>query len=331
MVDMCLFSEKPQRTYMYVLMARWTLCVVFAFLLCKFSTHAHAQSDHTGVNMPTSLQNRSVLVAPTHTSPKNISWLCYYGADRSVLSLPNYTLLILEANALGPLTQKEKAGRVCIAYMSIGEIVQSRWFWPDVQDKTWLLEENPDWTGARRIDPRSSEWADLLVHKVAPALLAAGYDGFLLDNVDVGEYLENTDPVRYEGASMAVAEIIHRLRTSYPDAVIIANGGLSTAAEVTGCLSAVMCESTFSTWVSNEDGTFSYAEISPQSKAWLRPRLLRIRGADIPILALEYVNPHNTEEQQRVREAVKKAGHHPYIAERSLMQLPNSAHLPPPQ
>lgn len=264
-----------------------------------------------------------------HGSPQHISWLCYYGTDRKVLSLLDYTLFILEADALGPLTHEDKAGRVCLAYMSLGEIVQSRWFWPQVQDKAWLLEENTDWAGAHRLDPRSSEWAELLIHQVAPALLAAGYDGFLLDNVDIGEYLENTDPERYEGARMAVAEIIRRLHETYPDAVLIANGGLSTAAEVADCLSAVVSESTLSAWVANEDGAFSYAEISPQSKAWLRPRLLRLQGAGIPILALEYVDPHDAEAQQRVREAVKKAGHHPYIAERSLMHFPGSASLPP--
>lgn len=279
--------------------------------------------------MPTNLYRRFVLAAPTQDTPQYISWLCYYGADRGVLSLPGYALLILEADALGPLTHKEKAGRLCVAYMSIGEIVQSRWFWPYVQGKTWLLEEDADWAGARRIDPRSAEWADLLVNNVAPALLAAGYDGFLLDNVDIGEYLENRDPAGYEGASQAVADIIRRLRTRYPDAVIIANGGLSTAAEVAGCLSAVVSEGTVSTWLANADGTFSYAEISPQSKAWLRPRLLRIRGAGIPVLALEYVDPQNAEAQQQVRKAVEKAGHHPYIAERSLMHLPDRNRLSP--
>lgn len=279
--------------------------------------------------MPTPLHNTYILGTPTQAAFQNISWLCYYGADRRVLSLHTYRLLILEADALGPLTQKDKAGRVCIAYMSIGEIVQSRWFWPDVQDKAWLLEENPDWIGARRIDPRSSEWADLLVYKIAPALLAAGYDGFLLDNVDVGEYLELKDPVQYQGASLAVAEIIRRLHKHYPEAAIITNGGLSTVAELTDCLNAVMSESTFSTWLPHGDGTYSYTEISPQNKAWLRPRLLRICGAGIPILALEYVDPYNTEEQQRVREAVKKAGYHPYITDRSLMHFPGSESLPP--
>lgn len=255
--------------------------------------------------------------------PRGIAWLCYYGPDRNVLALPDYQLLVLEADALGPLAEEDKAGRLCVAYLSIGEISQSRWFWPLVQDKPWLLEENPDWPGARRIDPRSREWSDLLVNTIAPALLAAGYDGFMLDNVDIGEFLETRDPATYAGARDAVADIIRRLRHAYPQVVIIANGGLETAADTAECLDAVVSESTFSRWIANEDGSFSYADVSPQDRAWLRPRLLRIRGAGVPVLALEYVDPEDEAARQRVREAARKAGYHPYIAERHLMRFPS--------
>lgn len=255
-------------------------------------------------------------------TPRPVSWLCYYGHDRAVLALPGYDLLILEADALGPLAGDDKGRRLCVAYLSIGEISPNRWYWPLVRDKPWLLEENPDWPGARRIDPRSPEWSDLLVNTIAPALLAAGYDGFMLDNADIGEYLENRDPVACAGAREAVAAVIRRLRHRYPHAVLIANGALETAAESADSLDAVVVESTVSRWRPNEDGSFSYEEISPQDRAWLRPRLLRLRGEGIPVLALEYVAPDDAAMRQRVREAAQGAGHHPCLAERELMRLP---------
>lgn len=265
--------------------------------------------------------------------PGNIAWLCYYGSDRDILALPSYELLILEADALGPITKKDKDNRVCVAYMSIGEISKSRWFWQLVQGRPWLLDENPDWPGALKVDPRSQEWSDLLINTIAPGILEAGYDGFMLDNVDIGEYLENTSPEAYAGAKEAVENIIRRLRQVYPKAVIIANGGLETAANTADCLDAVVCESTFSRWIARDDGSFVYAEVSSQDRLWLRPRLLRIRGAGIPILALEYVDPEDAIARQHVRETVKKAGYHPYIGERNLMLVPSegsrTGDLPP--
>lgn len=301
------------------------LCLVLAFWLSAFSAPAAARNHHTrpGALVAETMQKNFPAGLPGPDAPRSIAWLCYYGSDREVLALPAYHLLILEADALGPLTGEDRNNRACVAYMSIGEISRNRWFWPLVQDKLWLLEENAEWPDSRRIDPRSREWSDLLVHTIAPALLAAGYDGFMLDNVDIGEYLENRDPDAYAGAKDAVAALIRRLRQAYPEAVIIANGGLETAADVADCLDAVVCESVFSRWRANEDGSFSYAEVSSQDRAWLRPRLLRLRGAGIPVLDLEYVDPEDATARQRVSEAAKKAGYHPYLAERSLMLFPS--------
>lgn len=299
----------------------------FILLLSVFSIQASAKNHHIDPNISATanMQKNSKSKFFDQNKPNSIEWLCYYGQNRDVLALSAYKLLILEADALGPITREDKNNRVCAAYMSIGEISQSRWFWPLVKDKPWLLEKNPEWPDARRVDPRSREWSDLLVNTIAPTLLAAGYDGFMLDNVDIGEYLENRDPVTYAGAKDAVANIIRRLRHRFPEAVLIANGALETAADTADCLDAVVCESTFSRWIAGEDGSFSYAEVSPQDRAWLRPRLLRIRGAGIPVLALEYVAPEDAAARQRVREAVKKAGYHPYIAERHLMRFPGDS------
>lgn len=107
--------------------------------------------------------------------------------------------------------------------------------------------------------------------------------------------------------------------------MIIANGGFETVAETAGCLDAVVSESVFSRWRPNSDGSFAYEEVSPKCRAWLRPRLLRIRGAGLPVLTLEYVDPADAATRQRVSEAAKKAGYHPYIAERHLMRFPGES------
>lgn len=297
-------------------------CLAAAFFLCAMTipadAHPHAQCLPEKADMQKNI--RSSLF--TMHKSRDIAWLCYYGSNRDILSLPHYELLILEADALGPITRKDKRNRVCVAYMSIGEISQSRWFWQFAQNKPWLLKENPDWPGAFRVDPRSQEWSDLLISIIAPTLLGAGYDGFMLDNVDIGEYLESVDPQTYVGAKEAVEDIIRRLRQVYPDAVMIANGGLETAADTADCLDAVVCESIFSRWIANDDGSFIYAEALPEELAWLRPRLLRIRGSGLPILALDYAPPEDAAARQRAWEKAKKAGYHPYIAERDLMRMP---------
>lgn len=256
-------------------------------------------------------------------------WLCYYGEDRRVLDVPGVELLILETEAIGDLSPEDKKGRICVGYMSVGEAERNRWFYPDIKDEAWVLEANPDWPDSRLVDVRADAWRELIVQSVAAAIMEAGYDGFILDNVDTAESLLRRDAKLYAGADDATATLIRELRAAYPDAVIIANGGLSIVPGVADAVDAVMYEGTVSTWRENDDGTYSYGEITPQQKTWLRPRLRRVKAAGLPILALEYVDPDDAEENQRVREEVKKAGNSPFVSVRELDAFPGSAELPP--
>lgn len=260
---------------------------------------------------------------------KNARWLCYYGDDRRVLDVEGYDLLLLESEAVGDLSTEDKRGRLCVGYMSVGEAERYRWFYPDVKDKPWVLDANPEWPDSRLVDPRSPEWRALVVDYVAAGILDAGYDGFVLDNVDTGEELERRDPELYAGAIEATADILRALREAYPDAAIIANGGLDTVPLAFDSVDAVMYEGTFSTWKRVRGDEFAYGEIPPKSKAWLRPRLLRIKAAGLPILALEYADPADPAEIDRVYAAVRKSGNNPYVAERELDAFPGSDALPP--
>ena len=260
---------------------------------------------------------------------KTTKWLCYYGDDRRVLDVEGYELLILESESIGDLFDADKKGRICVGYMSVGEAERNRWFYPDIKNKPWVLDVNPEWPDSRLVDPRSEEWRDLVVNYIAAGIVDAGYDGFILDNVDTAEELLRRDPELYQGADDAMASILKALRETYPDKTIIANGGLSIVPLAFDSVDAVMYEGTYSSWKRLEDNTFIYAEISPKNKTWQRPRLLRIKAAGLPILALEYADPADPDGIRRVRDAVVKAGNNPYVSQRALDTFPGSHALLP--
>lgn len=282
------------------------LCLFFG--LCSFAVRAGDAPRRIGNDTP---------------------WLCYYGDDRRVLGAQGFELLILEPEAIGDLDAADKAGRICVGYMSVGEAERNRWFYPDIKDKAWVLDANPDWPDSRLVDMRSPEWRELIVDSVASAIMEAGYDGFILDNVDTAEALLRRDPELYVGADDAMVELIRDLHATYPEAVIIANGGLSIVPRVAEALDAMMYEGTVSTWKENDDGTYSYGEITPQQKTWLRPRLRRVKAAGLPILSLEYADPDNAAEQKAVWDEVKKSGNNPFISVRELDVFPVLDGLPP--
>ena len=298
-----------KRLFKDVAMRIGSLLFVIAAALCALAPSVHSAER---------------LARITNETP----WLCYYGDDRRVLDVPGYELLILESEGLGDLSPDDKAGRLCVAYMSVGEAESGRWYYPDIQDKPWVLDVNPDWPESRLVDVRSPEWRALIIDSVAAYIMAAGYDGFILDNVDTAEALLEEDDVVYDGADTAMAELIRGLRGKYPDAVIIANGGLDIVPAVADCIDAMMYEGTISTWHYDGDGELGYGEIGPQDKAWLRPRLLRVKNAGVPVLALEYVDPDDPTAKKQVWEEVLRAGNNPCISVRELDVFPGSDDLP---
>ncbi len=94
-------------------------------------------------------------------------------------------------------TKKNGAKRLVIAYMSIGEAEDYRYYWQKSWNKNkpdWLREENPDWKGNYKVYYWNSDWQALIFgneNAYLDKILAAGFDGVYLDIIDGYEYFEN--------------------------------------------------------------------------------------------------------------------------------------------
>ena len=86
--------------------------------------------------------------------------------------------------------------RLVIAYMSIGEAEEYRYYWNDLTGSglpPWILEENPDWDGNYKVEYWDPEWKAILFGTDSAYLdriIAAGFDGVYLDIIDGFEYFE---------------------------------------------------------------------------------------------------------------------------------------------
>lgn len=279
---------------------RWIL--LFSLMGCMILTQGEAVSREAGKMRIT----------------MNTRWLCYYSDDRGVLDVAGYDLLILDTEALGYLTKDDKAGRICLGYLNLGEADTFRWFWPDIADKQWVLKANPDWPDARLIDVASDEWADLVVEQLAKEIMAAGYDGFFLDCVDTPEGLFSDQPARRARGIQAMVGLIERLRSTYPNAIIVQNSGFEVVEKTGQYIDAFLFEGTISTWRMAKNKKIHYSRRTKEELDWLKPRLDKVRKSGIPILALEYVDPGNPSEMTSVKEAASANGDSPFLAQKDL-------------
>jgi cysteinyl-tRNA synthetase len=96
---------------------------------------------------------------------------------------------------------KSKLGGKVIAYLSIGEAEDYRWYWqetwdadregrPDAGAPGWLDAENPSWPGNYKVRYWKPEW-QAIIFAYLDKILAQGFDGIYLDLVDAYEYYQS--------------------------------------------------------------------------------------------------------------------------------------------
>ena len=80
--------------------------------------------------------------------------------------------------------------KIVLAYMSIGEAEDYRFYWRGEWDDIspdWLAAENANWPGNYKVRFWDSAWQSI-VFQYADRVLASGFDGVYLDIIDAYEY-----------------------------------------------------------------------------------------------------------------------------------------------
>ena len=105
--------------------------------------------------------------------------------------------------AVESIKKKASGGaRFVIAYMSIGEAEDYRWYWDErwIRGKkltknapAWLDALNPDWKGNYKVRYWDADWQNIICggeNSYIQKIINAGFDGVYLDIVDAYEYFE---------------------------------------------------------------------------------------------------------------------------------------------
>jgi len=94
-------------------------------------------------------------------------------------------------------TKLNGGSRLIIAYMSIGETENYRYYWNSDWNNNppiWLEEENPIFEGNFKVRYWDEEWQDIIFgndNSYLKKILDAGFDGVYLDIIDAFEYFED--------------------------------------------------------------------------------------------------------------------------------------------
>lgn len=93
----------------------------------------------------------------------------------------------------GLKVKKNGGKRIVIAYLSIGEAEDYRFYWKKEWNKNkpdWIVSENENWSGNYIVKYWKPEWKKI-IKGYQKKLDEIGVDGYLLDTLDSYSYFEN--------------------------------------------------------------------------------------------------------------------------------------------
>lgn len=261
------------------------------------------------------------LAASASAQPPSLSgvkrWACFYGATLSAEAWRSLDLVVVDPeNYKGPLS----TGPLRIAYVSAGEADERRVSWERIAGKPFLIEPNPDWPSAHRVDIRAPAWQAEVELAVSSAL-AKGYDGVMLDTLDTAEYFESSAPARFGGSVAAAGDLLESLRSNHPSALILVNNGLALIDRAAKSIDGVMVEDLYTNCM---PGTTPCGPPPAMESLEKEAHLLRFTRASGKTVFVFLYSRLAERPSQWVRKAVKRSmsnGFRPYLSSPTLDRL----------
>lgn len=224
------------------------------------------------------------------------TFMIYYGNNACTKKLNAYQTLILDPDNY---TDVNSFSASTYAYLSIGEVNEHRDYFNLLKNENKILSKNSVW-GSYLIK-FDSYWENLLISKIIPEILAKGYTGIMLDNIDAIVY--------YKTANKDVLiDFINSLKLCFPKLQIMVNRGFEIINELE--VDSVLLESTIST---HDFETKEYLIFE-------EPIKFKIKN-NIKCYSVDYWPTHDFENIKKIRNLAKNEGYVSLVTDISLQQI----------
>ncbi len=254
-------------------------------------------------------QNESKSVLSALNSVESIkNYAVYYGRDR-IDRLSNFDLVIVQPEEYSKkeieILKKHKT--IVLAYLSLGEVSERYLKYA----KGCIVGKNKNWN-TYYVNVSCKKWQNFILNEAIPSILNKGFDGLLLDCVDVDKMT----------TKRGMVSLIKKIRQKYPDIILIQNRGFSIINETAPYVNGVLfeCFTTHYNWSSKK-----YELWKGEDLKWIGVKareLLRIKKKyGLVVLTLDYA------ENESLREVclkhAEKYGFIPYISNIYLNKILN--------
>ena len=214
----------------------------------------------------------------------------------------------------GQVQRLRSRGAVVLAYLSVGSVESWRSWFPLLED--YRLEELGDWDGERYTDVSKPEARAALADKIAPELLAKGFDGLFLDNVDMVEDHAPQQP--------GMVDLVKRLsdRVRADGHVLMAQNADASIDPFVGFLDAWNREDPTGTYDFEKK---RYVPTDEAGRRLARATIKKLRAAGLVVTTTDYFGSPTSAQARRAIRIACKAGAVPFVGEIALAKVPATA------
>ncbi len=239
------------------------------------------------------------------------------GADPSQLAAFNFGLVVMDysrdgtedgAYSRGEIERLKASGKIVLAYLSVGEAEDYRFYWREgwrENPPLWLGPENPEWPGNYVVKYWDGEWKGI-VFGYLRRIVSQGFSGVYLDKIDSYEYFG--DSLGYGEAARRMAELVMEIadscRTWAGECVVVPQNGEGIVGYVPKVLEYV------DGWAAED---VLYREGHSEHLLTLR----RIRDSGKLVLSVEYVYDGDVSKVENYHRVARGEGFIPYAADTS--------------
>lgn len=175
-----------------------------------------------------------------HADSKS-KWLIIYSKDLPANTLQDVATAIVEPELIQP-AQYPNTHTHFYAYLSLGAVNISRNYWPRIQGKPFVVEQDEEWPDSYRMDLRSPEWQGIVLNELIPGIIKQGFSGIFLDTIDVPYRLEAKSLKKYKGSHEALVKLILAIRKKFPKLGILPNNAMPILPQIGKVIDGVVVE-----------------------------------------------------------------------------------------
>ncbi len=233
------------------------------------------------------------------------------GDGASSRDLSRYDLVVVDGDtSAGRVSQLKRQGAVVLGYLSVGTIESYRWWYPAAT--AYKMELWGDW-GEWYADSSKTGYRDLIAGRVAPKMLAKGFDGLFLDNVDMIE--------THSAQSAGMVSLVRRLskRVHATGRLLFTQNGQQIMGPMMGAIDGWNREDVTATY---DFDSGSYGPVSVANTRFATAAIRRMRAAGKVVTVADYMRADNVAGRRRTVAVACRNGALPFASDIGLRRIP---------